>query len=424
SYGYNREEDAWDYNSAQSLVLQLIDKVSRGGNFLLDIGPDEHGKIPPIMQERLLQIGDWMKVNGEAIYNTVRWKIPSQWSAGRTDYKPNGSSGDLLLKLTVDPDPGYGVKEIFYTYNPTTNSLYGIFPKYPSDKKLVIKDMVLPAQTAISFLSTKENVSWKQDGNNVVIELPDYDPNKIKTPYAYAIKIGNYGRFAHKPAIDIVYPNGGLQPSVALNATEGTSIRYTTDGSEPTENSMLYQQGFTPAKSCVVKAVAFREGYLSSGIVTEQAVAYAWMPAIKTGKLQPGIAYRYFEPSGKIDLASVETNQPVASGATNEISNNKKQRKDKFAFAFDGYIKINSDGIYNFFTLSDDGSKLFIDGIETVNNDGEHGSVEISGKAALKKGLHKIRIVYFDSGGGNELKVMIQYGDSPKTEIRPDILFH
>ena len=63
SYGYNRNEDAWDYNSAQSLVLQLIDKVSRGGNFLLDIGPDAHGKIPPIMQERLLQIGDWMHIN-------------------------------------------------------------------------------------------------------------------------------------------------------------------------------------------------------------------------------------------------------------------------------------------------------------------------------------------------------------------------
>ena len=57
SYGYNREEDAWDYNSTQSLILQLIDKVSRGGNFLLDIGPDEHGKIPPIMQERLIEMG-------------------------------------------------------------------------------------------------------------------------------------------------------------------------------------------------------------------------------------------------------------------------------------------------------------------------------------------------------------------------------
>ena len=136
SYGYNREEDAWDYNSTQSLILALIDKVSRGGNFLLDIGPDEHGKIPPIMQDRLLQMGEWLTINGEAIYNTSRWKTPSQWSEGRRDYKGSNAhiegdwktGGDIMLKLTVDPEPGYAVKELFFTYNRNTNSLYAIFP--------------------------------------------------------------------------------------------------------------------------------------------------------------------------------------------------------------------------------------------------------------------------------------------------------
>jgi alpha-L-fucosidase len=57
SFGYNRNEDAWDYNSEKTLILTLVDVVSHGGNLLLDIGPDGTGKIPPIMQERLLQIG-------------------------------------------------------------------------------------------------------------------------------------------------------------------------------------------------------------------------------------------------------------------------------------------------------------------------------------------------------------------------------
>jgi alpha-L-fucosidase len=196
SYGYNREEDAWDYNSTQSLVLQLVDKVSRGGNFLLDIGPDAHGKIPPIMQERLLQIGQWMDVNSEAIYNTERWKIPSQWSAGRQDYQPKKGDNDLLLKITVDPDPGYAVKEIFYTYNPTTNSLYAIFPKYPADKKLILKNIQLPKGTQVTFLSTKNKLQWQQHGKDLQVTLPDYDPNKIKAPYAFVIKISNYGKFA------------------------------------------------------------------------------------------------------------------------------------------------------------------------------------------------------------------------------------
>jgi len=200
SYGYNRNEDIWDYNSTQSLVLQLVDKVSRGGNFLLDVGPDEHGKIPPIMQERLLQIGDWMKVNNESIYNTVRWKNTCQWSEGKTDYKPvrkEGdfrASGDYMLKLTIDPDPGYAVKEFFFTYNPTTNNLYAVFPQYPANKKLLLKNMLLPKSTNISFLSTQQKLSWKQQGNNVEVQLPDYDPNKIKAPYAYVIKIENFGK--------------------------------------------------------------------------------------------------------------------------------------------------------------------------------------------------------------------------------------
>ena len=191
SYGYNRAEDAWDYNSAQSLILQLIDKVSRGGNFLLDIGPDGHGKIPPIMQERLLQIGDWLKTNGEAIYNTETWKTPSQWSAGRTDYKPKDGSGDLLLKLTLNPDPGYAVKELFFTYNNHTKTLYAILPKYPSNQKILIKNLKLTTANKLSLLPNMETLNWVAKGNDTEIKLPPFDPNKLKTGQAYVIKISN-----------------------------------------------------------------------------------------------------------------------------------------------------------------------------------------------------------------------------------------
>lgn len=146
------------------------------------------------MQERLLQIGDWMNINSEAIYNTVRWKIESQWSEGNRDYKAKKGDNDLLLKITVDPDPGYAVKEIFYTYNPTSNSLYAIFPRYPANKKLVLKDIRLPKGTQINFLSTKKNVQWRQQGKDVVVTLPDYDPETIKAPYAYVIRIAGYGK--------------------------------------------------------------------------------------------------------------------------------------------------------------------------------------------------------------------------------------
>ena len=270
SYGYNREEDAWDYNSTQSLVLQLIDKVSRGGNFLLDIGPDEHGKIPPIMQERLLQIGDWLKINGQAIYETSRWKMSSQWSEGRRDYKDR--SGDMLLKITIDPDPGFAVKQVFYTYNQNNNSLFAILPQYPDNKKIELKDIQLPEGTTIQFLSTNETVSWKQQANNVEVLLPDYNPNKIKTPYAFVLKINNFGKFTSKPQIKTAYKKNESPPVVTIAAQADEKIHYTTDGSEPSTKSDVYTKPFTINKTSVVKAIAVKEGSLAGAVASEKVI--------------------------------------------------------------------------------------------------------------------------------------------------------
>ena len=443
SYGYNREEDAWDYNSTQSLVIALIDKVSRGGNFLLDIGPDEHGKIPPIMQERLLEIGDWLNINGEAIYNTSRWKNPFQWSEGRRDFKSGNkhiegdpiaigwkTGGDVMLKLTVDPDPGFAVKEIFYTYNKYTNSLFTIFPKYPDNKKIVLKNIVLPSGTNISFLSTKEKLTWKQNGSDVEISLPEYNPNKIKAPYAYALKIDNYGKFSPKPVIKIEYKPGALKPAITIHPEVGIVVYYTTDDSEPGKGSQLYKIPFSIDKTNTVKAITIFDNSLSvnknslpSAVVSQEVKVYEWENVQKGVKVKPGIAYNYYEPDGKVDLSDLK-NEASASGVTDIISIEKKKRSEKIAFDFSGYIKIEKESIYTFFTESDDGSKLYIDDKEVVNNDGDHGNVEKSGKVALRKGYHKIKVQYFDSGGGNTLKVSYQPDGSDKKEIPATLLFH
>lgn len=73
-----------------------------------------------------------------------------------------------------------------------------------------------------------------------------------------------------------------------------------------------------------------------------------------------------------------------------------KQRNEKFAFSFEGFVKIMQDGLYHFYTQSDDGSQLFIDGEMIVDNGGDHGSVERSGKPFLRKGYYKIGVTYFD----------------------------
>lgn len=135
SFGYNQNEDLGDYTSPKALILTLVNIVSQGGNLLLDIGPNANGKIPPIMQERLLQIGQWLKVNGEAIYGTRAWGNSCQWSKGNREWKSKEKhyvSGDAILKQTVDPDPGYAVKEVFFTKK--GNNIYAIMPRYPKNK--------------------------------------------------------------------------------------------------------------------------------------------------------------------------------------------------------------------------------------------------------------------------------------------------
>lgn len=100
SYGYNRFENIYDYDSAEELIRMLSKVVGNGGNYLLDIGPTADGLIPVIMQQRMLEIGQWLQVNGQAIYGSKHnpfWPRKCRW--GTCTYKP----GKLYLHVYGRP---------------------------------------------------------------------------------------------------------------------------------------------------------------------------------------------------------------------------------------------------------------------------------------------------------------------------------
>jgi alpha-L-fucosidase len=187
SYGYNRNEKLEDYKTSHDLILALVDIVSKGGNLLLDIGPTADGRIPVIMEQRLTDIGKWLKVNGEAIYGTEAWKKSYQWSEGKIPEKKGASfmAGYDVAEM-IKPKKGQAHIEYFFTRK--GKDLYCIVPSYSSQIK--IHDVKANSATKASVIGSSKKVNLKQVGNDVVIDLSAMKPADMNAEM-FVVKLQN-----------------------------------------------------------------------------------------------------------------------------------------------------------------------------------------------------------------------------------------
>jgi alpha-L-fucosidase len=189
SYGYNRAETLSDYRTGRELVLMLVDLVSRGGNLLLDIGPTADGRVPVIMQERLTEIGDWLRVNGEAIYGTRHAGRDCQWSAGKRPGQKHGEfmiQYNLMQQIGQKPRNGVAVKQAFFTQKPDT--LYAITPGWPG-RTLVLRGVRVPPGSEITLLGVNGKLNYRLRHHTLTLRLPDLNPDQLPCHYAYTFKI-------------------------------------------------------------------------------------------------------------------------------------------------------------------------------------------------------------------------------------------
>ncbi len=157
SFGLNRIETVEDYMNPKELVELLVSLVSKGGNLLLNIGPAADGSIPVIQQERLLQLGSWLSVNGDAIYG--------------------------YEKYSVDRD-----SDFYYTKN--GGRIYAISGSFPSG--VVTFDSVDYRDGArVRLLGLKDAPELRvfNAGGRLAVELPRITPDDLSGEWFYAYEI-------------------------------------------------------------------------------------------------------------------------------------------------------------------------------------------------------------------------------------------
>jgi len=217
--------------------------------------------------------------------------------------------------------------------------------------------------------------------------------------------------------------------TVALSTPfRGLQLRYTLDGSEPTADSPLYTGPISIDATTEVKARYFdAEGRYSSATAERVYRKVQPHPPAKVNQRQlaPGLRYAYYEGAFSDSIPDFAGLEPLRSGvALSSDPDSIEHRKDHFAIAYEGYVEVPKDGVYTFYTRSDDGSQVFIQGELVVDNDGSHSARTRRGNIALQPGKHPIRVAYFEDFLGETLEVGYEAAGVPRQRLPFHKMYH
>ncbi|MBK8978128.1 MAG: alpha-L-fucosidase [Planctomycetes bacterium] len=370
-WGWNQADTVW--KSTEELLRNLIDIASKGGNYLLNVGPRADGTFPPLAVERLAQIGQWMSVNGEAIHGTAA-SVFDALPFGRCTVRAQGDTTRLYLHVFARPADGW------LTLPGLGNEVVG----------------------AHLLASPERSLPVRRDGGDVRVALPDALPDPIATVVVVDVRgapIVYRAPVIHAESTDFVH---AVTATVA-SASPALVVRYTLDGSEPSPSSPRADGEIAIRSACTLRARAYHDGRPVTGIVEQAFAKVTPAPAVEVEASEPGLRRARFTSvdwnriPGALPSPAAgdwETVPAIALGAS---------PGEHVALWFDGYVDVPADDLYRFALASDDGSRLWIDGELVVDNDGLHAMVEKPGRKALARGLHALRVVWFNKTGGAEL---------------------
>lgn len=163
SWGFRKKAVLADFMTMEELLYNVITTVSCGGNALIDVGPTPYGTIQPIYEERLSQLGSWLRVNGEGIYRTTPWVYQND---------------------TVNP-------HVWYTVSKFSSILvYAFLLEWPENNIVTLGAPKPSNKTVVNLLGHSGYIPWKSGPNGgIQLHIPDIPYSQMPCLWAWTFRI-------------------------------------------------------------------------------------------------------------------------------------------------------------------------------------------------------------------------------------------
>jgi alpha-L-fucosidase len=392
-WGYNKNNDA-AYKPTSDLIHKLVDIASKGGNFLLNVGPTAEGNFPQLSLDRLTEMGQWMDTNAEAIHGTSASPFANlPW--GRCTMKQEGDVTQLYLHVFDWPQDGRLV--------------------VPGIGNHVVKAQLLAAPEA-------RFAALEIEGNVILRMLPEAAPDV----HVSVIKLTVQGApvIFEAPQIKAASDQLVSEMEVQLRvASKDLEIYYTLDGTAPTLDSLAYDGALLLTETTTVKARCFFEGEPVSPTVQRSFRKVKPRQAVQIFSSTPGLSLQVYQGNWD-DLPDFNQLTAESQSTAATIGLPQGPSPEHQARVFDGFLSVPADGLYTFEISSDDGSELFLHGESVIDHGGLHGTTAKHGTIALAQGLHPIRVEWFNKTGGATLSLRLAKDGAPLMDIPSDWLVH
>jgi hexosaminidase len=322
---------------------------------------------------------------------------------------------------------GYTTLSKVYSYNPEPAELTpeqhkyilgaqgNVWTEYMKTPEFV-EYMVFPRLLALS------EVLWTPQAKRDYEDFEARLPNQLARLDAQKV---NYRIPEPKGLRNIVTPGEAEIEQRLASYVPDSKIYYTFDGATPDEKSSVYAGALnfrTMSAPQILSLIVVTPSGRKSAVYRATLLSSEYRAPLDYTANTPGLSYLLYE--GRFDdVKAMLAARPKAAGATNSLGLAQFNRQEDYGVVWEGFLKVPTDGLYQFAVESDDGSALYIDGEMVVDNDGPHTLVQKDGFIALRQGFHRFRLAFFQRGGSTGLRVLWGTPGQPLRGLERNALF-